>query len=69
MGDNYGAISDYNRAIEIDSNDPYSYIFSGRAKQNLGDMDGACFDWRIAMRKDTKNIFEMDSLLSRFCTN
>ena len=69
LGRKSGAISDYNRAIEIDPDDPYAYIFYGYAKQNLGDMDGACSAWRIGRRKDTKMIFKMDSLLSRFCTN
>ena len=67
MGDNYGAISDYNRAIGIDPDDPYPFVSSGYAKHNLGDMDCACSDWRIARRKDTKNIFKIDPLLSRFC--
>ena len=60
MGDNYGAISDYNRAIEIDPSDPYSYIFSGYAKLNLNDINGACFDWQMAKRKDYENIFNDD---------
>jgi len=69
MGDNYGAISDYNRAIEIDPSDPYSYIFSGYAKLNLNDINGACFDWQIAQRKDAENIFNVDFLLSSYCSN
>ena len=69
MGDNYGAISDYNRAIEIDPSDPYSYIFSGYAKLNLDDINAACFDWEIAQRKDAENIFNVDFLLSSYCSN
>ena len=67
--DYYAAISDYNRAIEIDPSDPYSYIFSGYAKLNLDDINGACFDWKIAQRKDAENIFNVDSLLSSYCYN
>ena len=69
MGDNYGAISDYNRAIEIDPSDPYSYIFSGYAKLNLDDINAACSDWEIAQRKDAENIFNVDFLLSSYCSN
>ena len=47
-GDHYGAISDFNKALEMN---PYSEIVfknRGIAKEYLGDMKGACDDWRIA---------------------
>ena len=44
----YGAISDFRKAIAIDSEDPYSFYFMARAKQKLGDMKGACSDLRKA---------------------
>ena len=46
--DYYGAISDFNRALEMN---PYSEIVfknRGIAKEYLGDMKGACDDWRKA---------------------
>ena len=43
-----GAIDDYTKAIEIDPLDKYFY--SGRAfsKGFMGDLQGACSDWRKA---------------------
>ena len=46
--DYYGAISDFNKALEMN---PYSEIVfknRGIAKEYLGDMKGACDDWRKA---------------------
>ena len=44
-GDNYGAISDYTKAIEIDSTQNDVYLNRGLSKQNIGDLKGACSDW------------------------
>ncbi len=51
LKDNYGAISDFNKVISIDPNNPrildvYSNL--GVAKEGIGDMKGACTDWRKA---------------------
>ena len=46
--DHYGAISDYNKAIELDPNNVDAYINRGISKENLGDLNGACADWKKA---------------------
>ena len=51
LNNSYGAIFDFNKAIDIDKTSHYVmyfYINRGIAKQNLGDMKGACADWREA---------------------
>ena len=48
INDNYGAIFYATKAIEIDPNSANSYLNRGVAKKNLGDMNGACDDWRKA---------------------
>ena len=48
LGDNYGAISDYNKAIEIRPKHANSFRNRGIAKELIGDMKGACADWREA---------------------
>jgi tetratricopeptide (TPR) repeat protein len=44
-GDYYGAISDYTKSNAINPNS-YSYYFMAKAKKKIGDMKGACADWR-----------------------
>ena len=44
----YGAIADYNKAFEMGYNSYWIYKDRGDAKKNLGDLDGACTDWRKA---------------------
>ena len=46
--DYYGAISDYNKAIELDPNNALDYSNRGISKENLGDLNGACADWKKA---------------------
>ena len=48
LEDYYGAISDYNKAIEIKPNYVFAYSNRGLAKKLIGDMKGACSDWRTA---------------------
>ena len=59
LEDYYGAIADYTKAIEIDPN--YSYVYSnrGNAKQRLGDLDGACSDWRKGSNLGSRNSLQM----------
>jgi Flp pilus assembly protein TadD len=49
-GDGYkdykGAIEDYNEAIRLKPDDADAYNNRGIAKSNLGDMAGACEDYR-----------------------
>ena len=51
IGDHTGAIADYTKAIEMDfeygSN---AYLNRGVSKEILGDIKGACSDWREAMK-------------------
>ena len=48
--DFYGAIADYTKAIELDPNYDYAYASRGNAKEELGDLNGACADWKEAAR-------------------
>ena len=48
LEDYYAAIADFSKAIEMDSSNPWAYRNRGLAKENLGDMKGACADWRMA---------------------
>ena len=45
LGDNKGAIADYNKAIEFNPKDGLAYFNRGYAKYELGDLEGACLDW------------------------
>ena len=45
MGDPDGAIADYSRAIELDSDDADAYYSRGNAKSELGDHYGAIADY------------------------
>ena len=47
-GDFYGAISDYNKSIEINPKDELAFANRGVAKKRIGDMKGACIDWQKA---------------------
>ena len=46
--DYYGAIADAMRAIEINPNYGLAYANLGTAKDLLGDIKGACADWKKA---------------------
>ena len=48
LGDYYGAISDSTKTIELNSKDKKAYAIRGMSKEEIGDMKGACFDWRKA---------------------
>ena len=48
INDTYGAIFYATKALEIDPNYSNAYLNRGVAKKNLGDMNGACDDWRKA---------------------
>ena len=49
LNDAYGAISDFNTAIKYQPTRlDYVYGFRGVAKERIGDMEGACADWRKA---------------------
>jgi Flp pilus assembly protein TadD len=44
-----GAVSDYNRAIEIDPKNEMAYGDRGLAKSDQGDFDGALIDYNQAL--------------------
>ena len=46
--DYYGAISDYTKVIELEPKYIGAYANRGKAKQYLGDLNGACNDWEKA---------------------
>ena len=46
--DEYAAISDFNKAINLDLNNLLAYINRGISKVRIGDIKGACSDWRKA---------------------
>ena len=48
LEDYKGAIEDYTKAIEINPNYSNAYKNRGASKENLGDLSGACADWRKA---------------------
>ena len=43
-----GAINDYSKVIELNPDFDTAYSNRGIAKENLGDLNGACNDWRKA---------------------
>ena len=53
--DHNGAIRDYTKAIELDPNDANAYYNRGVSKENLGDLNGACADWKKAAALGHKN--------------
>ena len=44
-----GAISDYNKAIELNPDYIGAYVNRGVAKETIGDLSGACKDYRKAV--------------------
>ena len=44
LKDYRGAIQDYNKAIELDSDHDGAFYWRGRAKISLGQKDGGCLD-------------------------
>ena len=48
FNDYYGSIFYATKAIEIDPNYSFPYLNRGVAKEKLGDLKGACDDWRKA---------------------
>ena len=53
--DNYGAISDYTKAIELDPNYHQAYFNRGNAKFRLKDMSGAIADYTKAIELNPDN--------------
>ncbi|HBE17309.1 MAG TPA: hypothetical protein DDW51_06770, partial [Cyanobacteria bacterium UBA11367] len=45
LGDKQGAISDYNRAIQLDPNDAFTYLSRGITRDELGEEENAIADF------------------------
>ena len=54
-GDNYGAIADYTKAIELNPNSSSAYSNRGLLKDNLEDLYGAIADYTKAIELDPDN--------------
>lgn len=50
MGDEKGAITDYDKAISLNPDDPGIYVMRGISKSNLGDNTGAIEDYNHALK-------------------
>ena len=55
INDNYGSIFYATKALEINPNHSNAYLNRGVAKQNIGDIEGACADWRKASSLGDEN--------------
>jgi tetratricopeptide (TPR) repeat protein len=64
LKDYYGAISDFNKVIEIDPNSALAYFHRGGTKVNINDLSGACSDWQKAV--DLGNT-DAAKLVSNYC--
>ncbi len=63
LEDFYGSVSDYNKALEIGPTNLNIYKNRGISKENVGDIKGACFDWKKASSlgdEDAKKWFKDD---------
>jgi tetratricopeptide (TPR) repeat protein len=64
LGDNKGAVKDFDMAIGINREYEEAYARRGEAKLNLDDKDGACADFKKAKKNGEKNVVP---LLSQYC--
>lgn len=55
QGNNKQAIEQYNRALELNPNDPATYINRGVAYHKLGDTDAALKDYNEAIQRDPES--------------
>ena len=58
-GDYYGAIDDYSKSIELNSNFVYAYWLRGVAKEIMNDRKGACEDYKISAEMGHKGAKEI----------
>ena len=56
MGDQDGALLDFNRAIELDENFVSAYSNRGALKSDLGNYEGALIDLNKAIEIDPNNV-------------
>jgi tetratricopeptide (TPR) repeat protein len=48
LGDNLGAIADFNQFLRANRDQPYAYMYRGMARRQLGDKPGAIEDFQKA---------------------
>ena len=66
--DYYGAISDYNKSISINSKEGQSFFLRGLLKEKINDRKGACSDLRKAVVLGYKNI-DNKKWINKNCDN
>ena len=60
------AIDDFNKSIELDSNNPEVFIYRGKSKKKLEDIEGACLDWEKASRLSEDE--QTNQLIKYYCS-
>jgi hypothetical protein len=64
-GDFEGALEDLDRSVELDSTDVFAVLHRGFTKRSLGDLEGACEDWKKA--RDLGHPLVQEEAIDRFC--
>jgi tetratricopeptide (TPR) repeat protein len=64
LKDHSGAITDYTKAIELNSKYTNAYYNRGISRKSTEDIDGACVDWAKAARLGEK---KASKLISDLC--
>lgn len=62
LGKESEAMADFDRAVQLDPNNPQALAYRGIARSALGDSTGAGADFRAALRIDPKNAFAANGL-------
>jgi tetratricopeptide (TPR) repeat protein len=65
LNDQYGAISDFSKAIELDPNYADAFLLRGLSKYELGDMRGRCSDFIKASKLGNKYATDLYSKLCK----
>tara|TARA_Y100001968_G_scaffold320971_1_gene354666 strand:- start:14 stop:250 length:237 start_codon:yes stop_codon:yes gene_type:complete len=60
--DHQGAIFDYSKAIEFGSAEFIEeiYVARGLSKQKIGDLEGACNDWKTGATLRVEDCYELE---------
>jgi tetratricopeptide (TPR) repeat protein len=59
------ALEEFNRILELDPDHRWAYLHRGFAKRDLGDMEGACEDWKKA--RDLGYPLVQEEVIDRLC--